>query len=63
MSEMVKRLAKLIDLKTIVTLIIVSTLAMMTWKGLITAEQFIPIAMVVIGSFFGYQNNKKGGDI
>jgi len=58
---MIKRLAKLIDVKSIVTLIMTIVFACLSAKGTITSDQFITIFTTVIAFYFGtqYQKNSK----
>lgn len=56
---MKKRLAKLIDVKSITTIILVIVFAILSIKGDITAQQFIDIFAVVMIFYFGTQAGKK----
>ena len=56
-----EKIAKLIDLKSIITIIIVATLVYGFVVGKIKAEQFIPIATMVL-SFYFYKS-KKGDEL
>lgn len=57
---MLKNIAKLIDVKSIVTLILTAIFAVLSLKGQISAEQFQTVFTVVISFYFGtqYQKNK-----
>lgn len=57
---MLKNFAKLIDVKSIVTLILTAIFAVLSLKGQISAEQFQTVFTVVISFYFGtqYQKNK-----
>ena len=58
---MLKNFAKLIDVKSIVTLILTAVFAVLSFKGQISAEQFQTVFTVVISFYFGtqYQKNKE----
>lgn len=58
---MLKNFAKLIDVKSIVTLILTAIFAVLSLKGQISAEQFQTVFTVVISFYFGtqYQKNKE----
>lgn len=53
-----EKLAKLIDVKSIITLVMTIVFAVMASIGVINAEQFIAIYTVVIGFYFGTQYQK-----
>ena len=54
-----ERLAKLIDVKSLVTLILTTVFAVQTARGMITSEQFQTIFTTVIAFYFGTQFNKN----
>ena len=58
---MKNKLAKLIDVKSIVTLIMTIVFACLSAKGTVTSDQFITIFTTVIAFYFGtqYQKNSK----
>lgn len=62
-TTMLKNLAKLIDVKSLVTLVLTAVFAVLSLKGIVTAEQFLTVFTVVISFFFGtkYQKNQKEG--
>lgn len=53
-----EKLAKLIDVKSLVTLILTGVFAWETIKGVVTPEQFLTIYTVTIGFYFGTQYTK-----
>lgn len=53
------KLAKLINVKSIITLILCAVFAYLSALGHITAEQFLTIFTVVISFYFGTQTQKK----
>lgn len=60
---MVKNIAKLIDVKSLVTLVLTAVFAVLSLKGIVTAEQFLTVFTVVVSFYFGtqYQKNQKEG--
>lgn len=58
---MIKNIAKLIDVKSLVTLILTAVFAVLSLKGIVTAEQFLTVFTVVVSFYFGtqYEKNKK----
>lgn len=56
---MVNKLAKLIDVKSIVTIILTVIFSYLVVTGVVSAEQFITIFTVVISFYFGTQVAKK----
>ena len=56
---MKERLNKLLTVKSIVTLILTAIFAVITWRGIITGEQFLMIFTTVIAFYFGTQSEKK----
>ena len=59
---MKKRLAKLIDVKSIITIALTIVFAYLSVIGKIGAEQFLTIFTIVIGFYFGTQSKKKEGE-
>lgn len=53
------KLAKLINVKSIITMILASVFAYLSVVCKITAEQFLTIFTVVISFYFGTQSAKK----
>ncbi len=58
---MKNKLSKLIDVKSIVTLIMTIVFACLSAKGEVSSDQFITIFTTVIAFYFGtqYQKNKE----
>lgn len=56
---MLKKLAKLIDVKSIVTLVLTAVFSYLSIIGTIGAEQFLSIFTVIISFYFGTQYGKK----
>jgi hypothetical protein len=59
---MFKNIAKLIDVKSIVTLILTAVFAALSVKGNISSDQFLTVFTVVISFYFGIQYEKTKGD-
>lgn len=60
---MLKKLAKLIDVKSIVTLALTAVFCVLALTDRVSADQFLTIFTVVISFYFGTQYQKlKGGD-
>lgn len=58
---MIKNISKLIDVKSIVTLVLTAVFSALSLNGKISSEQFQTIFTVVISFYFGtqYQKNKE----
>ena len=56
--SMREKIAKLIDVKSIVTLLLASTFTYLSITNKISAEQFLTIFTVVISFYFGTQAKK-----
>lgn len=54
-----KRLAKLIDVKSLVTFVLTGVFAYLSIKGTVSGEQFLTIYTVVISFFFGVKVGKQ----
>lgn len=59
MMTILKRLAKLIDVKSIVTLVLTGVFSYLSITGVIGAEQFLSIFTVIISFYFGTQYGKR----
>lgn len=53
------RIAKLIDVKSIVTLVLTVVFAVLSVSGRLSAEQFLTIFTTVVAFYFGTQTRKK----
>lgn len=53
------KLAKLINVKSVVTLILCAVFAYLSIVGQVQAEQFLTIFTVIISFYFGTQSAKK----
>ena len=56
---MKNRLAKLINVTSIVTIVLTAVFSALSLKGKITPESFLTIFTVVIGFYFGTQAKKE----
>jgi thiamine transporter ThiT len=59
---MKEKLAKLIDVKFIVTLVMVIVFAYMTVAGKSVTDQFGSLLMMILSFYFGIQVAKKAGE-
>lgn len=53
------KLAKLIDVKSIMTLLLTVVFCILALIDAISAEQFVTIFTVIVGFYFGTQSTKK----
>lgn len=56
---MKERIAKLIDIKSIVTLSLTAVFCFLAVTGAITAAEFMVVFTMVMGFYFGTQTEKK----
>lgn len=59
MELLKKRLANLLCIKSIVTLMVTIVFSVLALRGAVSGEQFITIFTVIIGFYFGTQATKK----
>ncbi len=59
MNEIVKNVANLIKVKTIVTLAVIAVFAILALRGAISADGVKDIVYIVIAFYFGTQHEKK----
>lgn len=57
--EILKNLAALVKVKTIVTLVVISVFAYLALTGAITADNVMIVVSTVIAFYFGTQHEKK----
>ena len=60
MDELKKRLANLLAVKSIVTVILTTVFAYLAVSGQVTTDQFLTVFTVVIAFYFGTQAEKRG---
>lgn len=59
---MKEKLSKLIDVKSIVTLLLTIVFCILSFKNIITGTQFLTIFTTIIAFYFGTQTEKKNRD-
>lgn len=57
-----EKLAKLINVKSIVTITLTTAFTYLSVTGTVSADQFIVIFTSIIGFYFGVQKEKKDGE-
>ena len=62
MKNILFKIAKLIDVKSIVTMALTAVFCVLAVRDKISSQQFLTIFTVVISFYFGTQVTKKGGD-
>jgi len=62
MKSIIERIAKLIDVKSGVTLLLAGVFSVLALRGVISGEQFLTVFTVVISFYYGTQSAKKGSD-
>ena len=62
MSELKKRLAKLIDVKSIMTLSLTASFIVLVARGLVDGDKFMAIYTMIVGFYFGVQSTKDKGE-
>lgn len=56
---MKEKIAKLIDVKSIMTLLLTVVFCVLALCGVITGQQFLTIFTMIVGFYFGTQSEKK----
>lgn len=56
------RIAKLIDVKSIMTLLLTIVFCVLALIGVISGQEFVTIFTVVVGFYFGTQSQKKSAE-
>ena len=59
---MKEKFAKLIDVKSIMTLLLTLVFCVLALLGAVSAEQFVTIFTVIVGFYFGTQTTKKAAE-
>ena len=62
MKNLLMKITKLIDVKSLVTLCLTAVFCVLSVSGKVSAEQFLTIFTVVISFYFGTQYSKKDGE-
>lgn len=60
--SILKRIAKLIDVKSLVTLALTATFIILSLNGVIDADKFMSIFTVIISFYFGTQVGKRDAE-
>ena len=58
MKELVKNLTGLVKVKTIVTLVVIATFAVLSFRGDITPDNVMIVVSTVVAFYFGTQHEK-----
>ena len=58
MEQLIKNLANLVKVKTIVTLVVTTVFAILACKGVISADNVMIIISMVVSFYFGTQHEK-----
>lgn len=58
--EILKNIANLIKVKTLVTLVVIAVFAYLSLTGAISADNVMIIISMVVSFYFGTQHEKKG---
>ena len=59
--KILEKIAKLIDVKSLMTLTLTGIFAYITIKGSVDAEKFLTIFTMIVSFYFGTQAMKNGG--
>jgi hypothetical protein len=58
---MKERIAKLIDLKSIITIIMIIALVVGWFQGRVTTDQFVPLVTMILTFYFAKKGNDNNG--
>ena len=58
MEQMTKRLANLLSVKSLVTLVLTAVFAVLALRGIVSGQDFLTIFLIVISIYFGTQSEK-----
>ena len=61
MKELISKITKLIDVKSIMTLILTVAFVMLVSDEKVDGQQFMSVFTMVVGFYFGTQSKKGGG--
>ena len=56
-----KQIAKLIDVKSILTLVLTVVFAVLSVRGTISSSEFLSVFTLIIGFYFGVQHERNSG--
>lgn len=54
-----KQIAKLIDVKSILTLVLTVVFAVLSIRGTISSSEFLSVFTLIVGFYFGVQHEKR----
>jgi hypothetical protein len=57
-EKIIKRIAALLSVKSLVTLVMTGVFAFLALKGIITGQDFMTVFLMVISFYFGTQSQK-----
>lgn len=57
-----KQITKLIDVKSILTLVLTVVFAILSVRGVISSSEFLSVFTLIIGFYFGVQHEKKNSE-
>ncbi len=57
-----KQIAKLIDVKSILTLVLTVVFAILSVRGVISSSEFLSVFTLIIGFYFGVQHEKQNSE-
>ena len=58
MEQMTKRLANLLSVKSLVTLVLTAVFAVLALRGIVSGQDFLTIFLIVISFYFGTQSER-----
>ena len=58
MKDLLQRITKLVDVKSLMTLTMTLVFAVLVLRGTVTNEQFMTIFTMIVGFYFGVQSVK-----
>ena len=61
MKELLSKVTKLIDVKSIMTLILTVAFVMLVNADKVDGQQFMAVFTMIVGFYFGVQSKKSGG--
>ena len=60
-ETLVKRVAKLLSVKSIVTIALTAVFTVLSIRGTVTGQDFLTVFLMVISFYFGTQSQKHDG--
>ena len=61
MEALKKAVANLIKIKSLVTIAVIAVFSVLSFKGVIDADNVMNVVLMVVAFYFGTQHEKKGG--